>query len=180
MQHFLGVTLRCFYFSLYFYHQRKWKICVSLWVSNVRVAASWSLSSSLYLYVTILYAEGFIVEKEIYQHFQQSRCLMREGWLQFLSSIFFKNAFFGHLLGSVWQVRQLYNTLISWLVSQWCWVKVSVPFYKRGNWVLMKWWGNEFGQQINVRAGAWIYVTWFQTPLQFTPHHSCLLPSREL
>lgn len=55
MQHFLGVASRCFYFFLYFYHQRKWKICVSLWVSNVRVAASCSLSSSLCIFMWPFY-----------------------------------------------------------------------------------------------------------------------------
>ena len=45
----------CFYFSLYFSHQRKWEICVSLWVSNVRVAASWSLFSSLCIFMWPFY-----------------------------------------------------------------------------------------------------------------------------
>ena len=171
MQHFLGVTLGCFYFFLYFYHQRKWKICVSLWVSNVRVATSSSLSSSLCIFMWPFYMlKALLLKRRFINTFNKVIVSCVRGdynfWVQFSLKVLY--------LGISWVLcGRSGNYGTPWLVglshndAGW---KCQSHFTKEET-GLMKWWGNEFGPQINVRTGAWIYITWFQTALQFTPHH---------
>lgn len=129
----------------------------------------------LYLYVTILYAEGFIVEKEIYQHFQQSHWLIVRVITIYQVQFSLKMLY----LGISWVLcGRSGNYSTPWLVglsrNDAGWKCPS--HFTREKLRLDEMMGNEFGEQTNLRAGAWICITWFQTPLQFTPQLPlCLL-----